>query len=59
MDNKKDLDIVMYTVKEVAGLINVTPRTVRQYINDNKLKAKKIGGKWVVFKEDLEKYIRG
>lgn len=33
----------LYSTKEVADLFKVTPLTVRGWIQDNKLKAKKIG----------------
>jgi excisionase family DNA binding protein len=36
-------DIKMLTVNEVAKLLKVSPRTVRNYIKDGKLKAVKIG----------------
>lgn len=46
-----------YTIKEIAELLNVTPRTVQRYITDKKLPAQKIMGKWRVKESDFKKFI--
>jgi len=46
-----------YTVEEVAGRIEVTPRTIRNYLKQGKLKGKKVGGKWRFSSEDVERLL--
>lgn len=48
-----------YTLKELETILSVTNRTLQQYIKDGKIKAVKIGGKWRVTPENLEKFING
>lgn len=55
----KTFDIVMYNVKEIAQILEVTPRTVMRYIADGKLKCVKVGGKWKITKENLEAFCNG
>ncbi len=47
----------LYSVKEVADLVNVHEKTIRRYINNGKLDAKKIGGQWRVEKDSLDKLL--
>lgn len=48
-----------YTLNEVSKIIGVTVRTLYRYIDEGKLKARKIGNKWQVTYKDLEAYIEG
>ena len=50
-------DIKIYSMKEVATILDVTERTLYSYIKNGKLKAKKIGGKWMITEENLKKFI--
>ncbi len=43
----------MYTLKELAPIIGVTPCTLSRYINTGKLAATKIAGKWMVSQQAL------
>lgn len=47
--NKEDLDIInakeILTVKEVAVLLNCSPRSVYRYINDGHIKAINLGNR--------------
>jgi len=52
------LDIKVYSIKQVGKILNVTERTLLSYIKDGKLKAQKIGGKWVITEENLRKFIK-
>lgn len=52
------LDIKVYSIKQVGKILNVTERTLLNYIKDEKLKAQKIGGKWVITEENLRKFIK-
>ncbi|MCK8059278.1 MULTISPECIES: helix-turn-helix domain-containing protein [unclassified Fusibacter] len=49
----------LYTVDEIAKKLDVSPRTVRRYINADAIKAVRIGGQWKVKKEDLTAYLNG
>lgn len=53
------MEIKVYTLKEVAEVIKVTERTLLTYIKEGKLKATKIGGKWIVSQENLQNFING
>ena len=46
------------TVPEVAEMLKVSERTVRELIKDEKLKGFKKLNKWFVFVEDINDYIR-
>ena len=50
-------DMTLYTVLELSKLLDVTEVTLRRYINEDKLKAKKIGGAYHVSEEALREYI--
>lgn len=55
----RQFTVVMYDLKETASILGVTTRTVLNYIYEGKLKGQKIGGKWKVSKENLEKFCNG
>ncbi len=44
----------LFTVKEVAEVLGVHPRTVRRYLQEGVLKGKKIGGQWRFTMEDIK-----
>lgn len=44
-----------YTIYEVADILKVHHTTIRRAIKDNRLKAFKIGTKWLIKKQDIEK----
>lgn len=49
-----------YTTAEVAKLLQVDPESVRRYVRSNKLRAVRLGGKFIrVDREDLDKFIEG
>lgn len=43
----------MYTVEELAALLEMHPRTIRRYIREGKLHASKVGGEWRISEEDV------
>jgi excisionase family DNA binding protein len=47
----------MYTVEELAELIEMHPRTIRRYIREGKLKANKVGGEWRISEEDVSMFM--
>lgn len=48
----------VYTLQEVADILQITRRTVYTYLKDGKLKAVKIGKFWRVSEENLEEFIK-
>lgn len=52
----KDLEV--YTLKEVEELLQVTQRTLYNWIKDGKLTAFKAGREWRVTKEALEDFTK-
>lgn len=47
-----------YTTDEVAKLLQVDPESVRRYVRSNKLRAVRLGGKFIrIDKADLDKFI--
>ncbi|MBA7487294.1 hypothetical protein ES707_22857 [subsurface metagenome] len=53
-DDKK-----LYSIRELAKILPVTPLTIRKYIREGKIKGHKIGKNWYVIKEDLEAFLEG
>lgn len=53
------LGITTYSVQEVAELLHLTDRTVRNYITSGKLLAQKIGGNWEISEENLKAFLNG
>lgn len=47
----------MYTSDEVADILKVKERTIRQWLRDGKLKGVKIGTHWRIMEEDLQDFI--
>ena len=47
----------LYTIKDIATAMDVTDRTVRRYIKDGHLQAKKIGRSIFITEEALRKFI--
>jgi len=56
--NEKQVD-GLYTLQEVADMLQVSERTAFRYIHDKKLPAKKIGGTWRVTNTDLRAFVAG
>lgn len=50
-------DITLYTVLELSKLLDVTEVTLRRYIKDGKLHAKKIGGAYHISEDALKDFI--
>lgn len=49
---------MVYTVEQVANLLQTTPQTVRRLIKEKKLKAFRVGMQLRIKKEDLDEYMR-
>ena len=51
--------ITLYTSEEVAQELQISPRTVWQYIHDERLPAVKIKGKWYIWERNLVAFLSG
>lgn len=49
-------DIEIYTLEEIEKLLQVTRRTLYNWITDGKLKAFKVGKQWRVTRDALEEF---
>lgn len=47
----------LYSITQAARVLNVSTRSVYEYIYQGKLRAAKIGGKWVIRVEWLDELI--
>ncbi len=56
MGNK---DLKSYTLVEVAEMLQVTRRTLYNYLKDGRLKGNKVIGKWIITEEQLKDFIEG
>lgn len=55
----KGIDITLYTIVEASEVIGCSVKSIRNYIASGKLKAHKVGGKWKMYQEDIEAFMRG
>ena len=49
----------LYSVEDLVSMLNLSARTVRVYLREGKIKARKIGLSWFVTEENLKKFIEG
>lgn len=45
--------------EEVADRLAISPKTVRAYLRDGRIKAMKVGKLWRVRESDLQQYLKG
>lgn len=50
-------EIVMYTLKEVEGMLKVTRRTLYNYLKAGEINATKVGREWRVSREALQEFL--
>lgn len=50
-------DITIYNVKEISDILGITQVTIREYIRQRKLWAKKIAGGWRITGESLRDFL--
>jgi predicted site-specific integrase-resolvase len=48
-------NITIYSTKELADMLNVTPTTIGNYIRSGDLEGKKFLGRWYITEEELKK----
>jgi len=46
----------LYTVEELANVLDVQPKTIRAYLQEGRLKGRKIARKWYIPEESLLEY---
>ena len=49
-------NIKLFSLKDLAGPINVNILTLRRYINEGKFKGQKVGQKWYVTEQSLQEF---
>lgn len=50
---------ILFSTQEACFYLKVSRPTFLKYITTGKIKARKIGRGWKVFKDELDKFIRG
>lgn len=50
------MDEKIYTIDQVAQVLNLHPRTVRRFVREGKLNAHKVGGQWRVTEKELKHF---
>ena len=50
---------MLYTVDDIAKMLNMHPRTIRRYIDKGQLRAERIGGSWRISEEALAEMFDG
>ncbi|PKE20732.1 helix-turn-helix domain-containing protein [Macrococcoides caseolyticum] len=53
------MSVKTYTVDEVAKMLDCTERTIRNYIKAGKIKAVKMGRKYIISEDNYKKFING
>jgi len=56
IENKNELE--HYSVKEIADLLKVSPRTIYKYVLNGMLKGYKIAEKWRFSKEQIDTFLK-
>ena len=49
-------DVTLYSVLDLAEMLNVTTVSIRNYIKQGHLKGQKVMGRWFVSEKDLEEF---
>ena len=49
---------VIFDLTEVSAKFDVTPKTLRKYINEGRLAGRKVGQKWFVSEEGISDFLR-
>jgi hypothetical protein len=49
-------NLVLFDIRELSDTLEVTPLTLKSYINKGKLKGQKLGNKWYVSEISLQEY---
>ncbi len=52
-------DIKAYDVQEIAKLFDMTPQSIRRFLREGRIKARKFGTRWYVTEEAMREYLLG
>lgn len=52
-----DQDLELLTTEEVAAILKIQPRTVRDYIAQGKLPAVELEGSYRIYRQDLKDFL--
>ena len=50
------MELKLYTIADLTTILKLHPKTILRFINEKKLKARKIGRSWMVSEDDLRAY---
>ncbi len=51
------MDSVFFSIKDLAPILKLHPKTIHRFIKEGKIKARKIGRSWMVHQDDLKEYV--
>lgn len=54
---KQNLNRLLLSLHDVAGLIGCHVRTIRRMIDNREIKAVRVRARWMICRDDLEEYI--
>lgn len=52
-------DLKVYTVPEVAELLDIQEKTVRRFLREGVFHGRKLAGRWYISEPDLQAYFTG
>ncbi len=52
-------DIKFYDVQEIAKAFDMTPQSIRKFLREGRIKARKFGTRWYVTEEAIRDYLMG
>lgn len=52
-------DIKFYDVQEIAKAFDMTPQSIRKFLREGRIKARKLGTRWYVTEEAMREYLLG
>lgn len=53
------MTVKTYTVSDIAQDLGVTERTIREYIKNGKIKAVKVGNKYIISEDNYRDFVNG
>lgn len=53
------MTVKTYTVSDIARDLGVTERTIREYIKSGKIKAVKVGNKYIISEDNYRDFVNG
>ena len=52
-------DIKFYDVQEIAKAFDMTPQSIRRFLREGRIKARKFGTRWYATEEAIREYLLG